>query len=209
VALFHYPKVRHIRTKSPAYANDYRRYKSFLREEFDGTCVYCRKPDRLGDLDAFGVDHYRPKKRFPSLATTYSNLFYACNTCNRRKGQFWPSGIQQQNGQFVPNPCDYTMFDHLRSGAAGQVDPHSKAGEWTIDLLLLNESVRVDFRKAMVQALSLARGQKRQLKETIEELEKRAKATDGATQETLISEKKSHELRLKDVETMLRTLTGS
>lgn len=101
------------------------------------------------------------------------------------------------------------MFDHLRSGAASEVAPHSKTGEWTIDLLLLNEPARVNFRNAMIQAVSLALEQERRLKETIEELEKRAKATDGAPQEILISEKKSHELRLKDVEKMLRTLIGS
>jgi hypothetical protein len=100
------------------------------------------------------------------------------------------------------------MFDHLRSGSAGDVHPHSKAGEWTIDLLLLNEPARVKFRKAMIHAVSLALETERRLRETIEVLEERVKVATGATQAELFSEKKKHERRLEDVVATRRTLTG-
>ncbi len=203
--VFHYPKVKHKRTHAPPRLGSYRAYKPYLRTEFYGTCVYCRKPDRFGDPDEFGVDHYRPKSHFPSLKTEYSNLFYACNPCNRRKGDYWPQAQQP----FIPNPCEHAMFDHLRSSSDGQVIAHSEAGRWTIDLLLLNESTRVEFRKAILGAIELAAERERRLRETIYRLRRAVsgspKGPDGKLTEAL----KEHEQRLNEVLEYKRILSGS
>ena len=85
---FSYPDSQHLRTQKPDRFSDYKRYKPFLRIEFERKCVYCRLPDGVKGEEAFGVDHYRPVSKFPGLDCAYENLFYTCNTCNWRKGDF-------------------------------------------------------------------------------------------------------------------------
>lgn len=143
---FTYPKSAHVRRLTPGPFTRYQLYKPSLREEFYGHCVYCRTPDPLKGHDAFGVDHYKPKARFPSLATVYSNLFYSCNTCNRRKGSFWPSAGEEKAGVFVPNPCAHVMFRHLRFSGT-RVEGRTAAGKFTADTLLhLNDDERLRWR---------------------------------------------------------------
>ena len=81
-SLFMYPKERHIRRLSPPKYSRYRSYKISLQEEFYCRCVYCALPDVLKGHEAFGVDHYRPRSKFPGLEVEYTNLFYSCNICN-------------------------------------------------------------------------------------------------------------------------------
>jgi hypothetical protein len=85
---FSYPKSRHTRRLRPGPFKKYSEYKPFLREEFEKKCVYCRMPDTMKDYEMYGVDHYRPKSLFSELLTTYANLFYCCNPCNRRKREY-------------------------------------------------------------------------------------------------------------------------
>ncbi len=203
---FHYPENVHTRTQKPLQYNNYKKYKPYLREEFGKACIYCRKPDSLGDLDAFGVDHYRPKKKYPNLETDYSNLFYSCNTCNRRKGEFWPTHTQVSNGQFVPNPCDYVMHQHLRSEPNGTVAAHSPAGTWTIDLLRLNEEERLNFRRAIIAALEHAISLERKLINTLAQIDLKLGSVSAKNRDKLLSMKKEHKNKLEDVRNNLRTL---
>lgn len=168
---FHYPKSKHKRTISPPAYRDYRRYKPALRQEFEGQCVYCRAVDAVKGLDNFGVDHYRPQKHYPRLAAEYLNLFYACNRCNRLKRDFWPSATHRRNGQFVPNPCEHVMWDHLRYRGA-TVSAASAAGTWTVDLLDLNESAGVRFREGYLSALQLLTVEIAKAKATVAEVKK-------------------------------------
>jgi hypothetical protein len=101
--------------------------------------------------EAYGVDHYRPKKLFPHLATEYLNLFYACNRCNAFKGSFWPTPGLRSAKKFIPNPCEHRMFDHLRYKGA-QVVAKTPAGAMTVELLDLNHDSAVDWRAANIQA---------------------------------------------------------
>ena len=71
MTVFLYPKARHIRTQTPPAFLDYRRFKPFLRVEFDARCVYCREADMMKGQESFGVDHYRPKRDFPNLTSEY------------------------------------------------------------------------------------------------------------------------------------------
>lgn len=208
MGLFHYPKIRHARTKSPPQYKNYRSYKPYLREEFEKTCVYCRKPDGLAELDSFGVDHYKPKDVFPSLVADYSNLFYSCNTCNRLKGTFWPDSLQLKAGQFVPNPCDHIMFEHLRAGPGCIVNNHSIAGQWTIDLLLLNEPDRMEFRRAIVVAVEACRRAEMELLATIDIIERKIAAAFGESRNRLLDARRDEEGRLADIRRSLKRLTG-
>lgn len=146
---FHYEKIKHTRTRTPPAFSTYKAYKTDLRIEFAGQCVYCRALDRVKGSESFGVDHYRPKKKFEHLATTYANLFYACNRCNSFKRDFWPSRQQARDHIFIPNPCDHVMFDHLRY-VRGEVHVHSSAGAFTEERLDLNDPDVVEYRDGLI-----------------------------------------------------------
>lgn len=131
MGLFYYPNKKHTRSEVPPRYKRYQSYKPFLKREFRGTCVYCRKPDWTAESE-FGTDHYKPQVDFPSLSNDYDNLFYACNSCNRKKGTKWPSPKERKQGMVIPNPCDYVMSDHLKLDSAKTVRAKSKYGEWSV-----------------------------------------------------------------------------
>lgn len=175
---FRYPQLTHKRRLAPGPFGDYRRYKSPLREEFHEQCVYCRLPDGAGSVDEFGVEHYKPKSRFPELATDYSNLFYCCNTCNRRKGDRWPDDALRKLGRFIPNPCDHVMFAHVRYTDA-EVTSRTPAGEYLVELLDLNDPAWMARREMVVTMLRAAVKVRAETEQSLTQLRKKlAKATE-------------------------------
>lgn len=145
--LFHYPKQRHKRQPNPGPFRQYQTYKKYLRKEFGATCVYCRMPDRFSEKNSFAVEHYKPKSRFPELENDYANLFYSCQSCNTYKSNFWPSKNQLDVGEFIPNPCDHVMHDHLETDRKGVINARSKTGQWTLELLDFNNPDRIKKRQ--------------------------------------------------------------
>lgn len=146
-----YPKSKHRRQLNPPQYSAYRKYKPYLRQEFQGQCIYCRTPDSLLGEPQFGVDHYRPKSIFASLSSDYRNLYYCCNACNRYKGNSW----HPDNGEFfIPNPVDHVMFSHLRYKQA-IVDYVSRAGEFTVELLQLNSKTMVEYREDVLHSIDV------------------------------------------------------
>ena len=139
---FRYPKDKHFRRLRPGPFARYQSYKPALRQEFEQKCVYCRAPDGPKGLDGFGVDHYRPKSLFPTLRTTYTNLFYCCNQCNRRKGSHWPANPKAR----IPNPCDHEMHKHLRF-ASERVEGRTSQGNEALEVLDLNDPDAILMRK--------------------------------------------------------------
>jgi len=190
----------------PSYSS-YARYKPFLRQEFASQCVYCRLPDGLKGDDAFGVDHYRPQSKFPELATTYANLFYACNCCNRRKGTFWPTGTQWRSGQFIPNPCDHIMFDHLRYRSAG-VEARSPAGQLAEKLLMLNDEESVKYREFVPGVIVTLEEKRRRIQETITRIDQQS-AAHPERAEQLAEERASAESDLSAIEQHLARVAGT
>jgi len=146
--LFHFPKIKHKRSEAPPAYSNYRLYKPYLRTEFYCTCVYCRMPDGPKGSSAFGVDHYCPQNQDTTLATTYSNLFYACNDCNAYKGKYWPSAEELEKGIFIPNPCSHVMFQHVQNIDC-TFKAKTKAGKHLVDLLNLNNDRLVSYRRAL------------------------------------------------------------
>lgn len=168
--LGYYPKDLHLRTIKPPVFSSYKRYKSFLREEFSGICVYCRTPDVFLSPMQYGVDHYLPKSKYPEIASKYENLFYACNECNLLKGDFDP-GEYDSEQLFIPNPCDHSMAAHLRLNFPDVVH-RSRHGDFTIRLLRLNEESRCKLRRLRVKIL---RGQELLRLETLKALKEAKK----------------------------------
>jgi hypothetical protein len=175
---FRYPEDRLARRQTPRHFSDYRRYKPYLREEFNRQCVYCRMPDGLRGQDMFGVDHYRPVSLFPALLCEYGNLFYSCNSCNRLKRDFWPAEHELAEGLFLPNPCDHTMSEHLQYSGAW-VMPESGAGELAVELLLLNDDSVVGYREFVLRSIERCLTKEQALLETLLHLESRLVETQG------------------------------
>lgn len=150
---FSYQKTRHQRTQTPKEYASYKTYKPYLRKEFAARCVYCRMPDSLKGADQFGADHYRPQKIFPQLASHYGNLFYCCNRCNSRKGEYWPAN-GDVDPKFIPNPCDHLMWDHLRYRQA-EVEARTPAGLFSLDLLDLNDPELIAYRADVLHLIEI------------------------------------------------------
>lgn len=145
---FEYPDTPHARRHSPRGYETYVSFKPWLRDEFSFRCVYCLNrelwyPD--GDA-AFGVDHVQPQCLQPELVADYENLVYACNRCN------WLKGDQSS---FI-DPCRDGLGRHVRVLESGEVSSVSPAGAVYIDVLGLNESRRIRYRRAWLSSVKLA-----------------------------------------------------
>lgn len=167
---FSYSKAQHRRKLSPPSSTNYKSYKPFLQQEFGSRCVYCCLPDGMKGYESFGVDHYRPRKLFLHLATTYSNLFYSCNCCNSRKGDFWPSADQIRDNEFIPNPCDHVMFEHLQYKGA-IVTVKTPAGRQAEKILDFNDPKSVEYRQFVLDTIAAMERNRRELVEQIKKIE--------------------------------------
>jgi hypothetical protein len=154
--------------------------------------------------DNFGVDHYCPKSLFPELQATYSNLFYACNCCNRRKGRFWPTPNEMRTGEFIPNPCDHVMFDHLRFQSS-RVITRSPAGKCAEKKLMFNDDESVKFREFILAMIELTEQQRNRLQETKMKIDQQSVAHPDQS-EVLSQEKTNVEAEVLKIEEYLRRL---
>ncbi|GEM_PF-1782397 len=173
MALFHFPKYKHVRTQKPRAFRRYQTYQKFLRIEFSGVCVYCRTPKMSNPSQIFSVDHYRPKSnpRFSSLSTEYSNLYYCCHSCNSRKSTYWPAN--EAKDPWIVNPCDFAMADHLKlDGKTGLIKHSTSDGDWTIELLQLNSESMEKYRRSTMTAVKALEAQRLGAQSDLEQLEK-------------------------------------
>jgi hypothetical protein len=127
--------------------NDYKAYKSQLRIEFLHTCGYCnsREPE-LGGSEAFHIDHYKPKSKFPHLRCKYTNLIYACRNCNRFKGDYWPCFIEKSQGKFILNPRTDNPQEHIDQSSFAWTGITAR-GKWTVLKLRLDSDYLVHRRQ--------------------------------------------------------------
>jgi HNH endonuclease len=154
MAVYQYPKSKHSRKLLPPRLKRYGSYKRYLQYEFKRVCVYCREPDSHSSRLVFQVDHYRPKSlpRFAALETDYTNLYYCCGSCNSRKNNYWPA--DEATHAWIVNPCEHEMASHLRFNAStGSVEWRSIHGEWTVELLALNDEATVQARLHQLRTL--------------------------------------------------------
>ena len=204
---FAYSKSRHSRRVTPPTYSDFRSYKPFLRIEFRGQCVYCRLPDGIKGIDNFGVDHYKPKSHYSELKATYSNLFYACNCCNRRKSDYWPTSEDLTVGRFIPNPCDHVMFEHLRFKGP-TVEPRSAAGQQAESKMMLNDEESVNYRQFVIRAISLTEQAIDNIRETIRGIDAQNRI-DQSRASQLDIERAAAEAELRELEAHLLRLGGT
>ncbi len=135
------------RNQSPPFSVDYRTYKQFLRIDFSHRCAYCDTHEAEdGGSGKFHIDHYKPKKRFPSESSNYLNLFYSCSRCNIFKSDFWPTPLMRLLQHFILNPCNHDFDQHYDRTNPEWV-AKTKAAIWNINRLRLNAPQRIQLRK--------------------------------------------------------------
>lgn len=142
------------RTESPPSFSDYRKYKPFLRRDFQARCAYCERTEGyLGGGEAFEVEHFRPRSRFPGLATVYRNLYYACRKCNAHKSETWPSDDQVADGLRFADPCAEDLYlTHARERPTGAVEPLTRCGIYTVRHIRLDRDEIRRWRRLRDQA---------------------------------------------------------
>lgn len=137
------PKRRLIVTE----VNHYREHRSDLKLDFMGRCGYCNDL-HIWRFASYEIDHFIPrikdKKPFLTIKTEtdYSNLVYACKSCNNSKSNKWPTGDEK-----VPNyadkgfidPCDDEYHKQFTRLANGQIRHVTPLGEWIYNALKLHK----------------------------------------------------------------------
>ncbi len=147
--------MKQIRKESPPSFSDYRKYKPFLRQDFDYKCAYCDSTEpEIGGKNRTHIDHYKPKEKFPKLATIYRNLFYACPECNQSKKDYWPTFRQRLAKQIILNPCDHEVSKHFDRSAA-RWKGRTQTGKWNMVKLLLASDEQVRRRENRAALLEL------------------------------------------------------
>jgi len=157
---------------------------------------------------AFGVDHYKPKKKFHSLECTYSNLYYCCSACNSRKGDYWPNSTQVRAGMIVVNPCDHLMSDHV-AYYGSSVRAKSYSGKFMVEYLDLNETDRQEYRRDLLTAIGQAMEGYKRVRATVRVLNKRLqKERDETVRDEYARELENHSTKLNQIKGALFRLTA-
>lgn len=127
------------RAAGVATQNDYKKYREQLKNDFNCRCGYCDDPD-VPRAERFEIDHFVPRKVDPARESDYSNLVYACRSCNNSKRAKWPTGDKQ-----IPNdgkkgwidPCDKNYDAQFARGLYGEIIAITDLGKWMHEALNL------------------------------------------------------------------------
>lgn len=147
--------MRFQRIESPPRHKRYQDYKPYLRKDFLTRCAYCLIHEaHYGGLRNYHVDHFRPKKRFPRLVLTYTNLYYACGLCNTFKGETWPTSDQLKAGFGFGDPCKEDLYEkHFQVDERdGSLRALTNVGRYMMEHLRLDRRQLKKYRYMRIQA---------------------------------------------------------
>src|SRR5258708_14076381 len=124
---------------APKTSGGYVSFRPFVREDFCRRCAYCLVTKLLaGGDEAFELDLFRPRSRFPELTDDFYNIYYACHKCNQFKSnRYPPPELEARNIGFV-DLCTEEFDAHFRVGPDGKCAGISESGSYTIAMLRLN-----------------------------------------------------------------------
>ena len=99
---------------------------------------------------ALQIDHIISEKQ--GGPTVLENLALACSTCNHYKG-YAVVKYYYESGKTVLlfNPRKQIWNEHFRLEESGIIASVSETGEATIDILVLNEKIRVEGRFTLIK----------------------------------------------------------
>jgi 5-methylcytosine-specific restriction endonuclease McrA len=128
------PRV--VRSAVPS-GKDYAEYRNYLRHDFYYSCAYCM----IAEAEAGGlrltIDHYEPRNARPDLVHEYSNLMYACDECNLRKGDRCPHADARAAGYRIFRPDEDYFAEHFELKDL-RLDGKTATGKYSVDALDLN-----------------------------------------------------------------------
>lgn len=127
-----------VRSAVPANL-EYSTYKPYLRADFWHSCAYCTMSEAEAQAIRFTIDHYEPKEARKDLVNEYSNLMYACDECNIRKGDRYPPVEARKDGHRFFRPDQDIRSDHFQRSEIYLRDK-SNVGYYTIQALDLNRA---------------------------------------------------------------------
>lgn len=125
-----------VRSEVPA-GRPYNDYKQPLRRDFFHSCAYCTMSEAEAQAVRFTIDHYEPRGARPDLTNSYENLMWACDECNRRKGDRFPPDEARKQGYRFFRPDEDIYLEHFhREGM--RITPDSNVGWYSLEALDLN-----------------------------------------------------------------------
>jgi len=132
----HTPKRRNITTAVTSHGE----HRGDLKVDYKDRCGYCDDSDTWR-IAWFEIDHFVPQKYLTTISNTdYSNLVYACRSCNNAKRAKWPSRdekVHHRNNEGFIDPCDDTYNDQFIRHAGGRILPQTSLGQWMYNALQL------------------------------------------------------------------------
>jgi hypothetical protein len=145
IRAFQYPPQSLVRRHGPKGYTDYRSFRPWLRDEFSFRCVYCLIREQWGRVTGeFDLDHFVPQNRNPDQTADYDNLFYACRTCNLRKG-----------ARQVPDPGATLTDGSVRVYPDGTLVGLTDNAEKVIRVLCLNSPALIRWRRTWIRIIQL------------------------------------------------------
>jgi len=142
---FEYPAEPHIRRHGPGGYRQYESYRDWVRDEFMFRCVYCLHREQWYDRGAtFNIEHFIPVAADPRGKLEYSNLLYACATCNNAKRAILG----------VPDSCRVAFADCVLVRADGSLEEINELGESLVKKLRLNSAKNVQHRSRWMRTLA-------------------------------------------------------
>lgn len=125
----------------PYKRNSMRDIKYELLEKRKAKCAYCGISVPFGQLT---LDAYLPRRKHPE-AQDSENYVLACEMCNNIKGSKEP--IDENGNILILNPYKDNYWNEIRINEAGFAEGLTDSGVSTINLLSLNRSELVSYRK--------------------------------------------------------------
>lgn len=145
-----------VRTPNVPVETDYGRYRRYLRVDFYFSCAYCTMSEAEAEAIRFTIDHYEPQEERKDLIAVYSNLMYACDECNTRKGDRSPPKAARDHGYRFFRP-DEDVFEEHFAGRDMLLTQKSNVGAYTIDAVDLNRKSLQRLREIRLRLLNCER----------------------------------------------------
>lgn len=127
------------RTVGVSHQNDFHAYRSQLKTDFNCRCGYCDDRDAPRAY-SFEIDHFVPQTIDGTKVTEYSNLVYACKSCNNAKRNKWPTGDKAKSNDGKVgwiDPCSQDYDAQFERDDDGKIRPITELGDWMYENLKL------------------------------------------------------------------------
>jgi hypothetical protein len=132
------PKRREIKTDVAKYSD----HRDDLKKDYNCRCGYCNDIDIWRTI-WFEIDHFVPQKYLKTIKETdYSNLVYACRTCNNSKRAHWPTAdesVHYMNDEGFIDPCDDEYEKQFSRYNNGRIIYKTQLGKWMYYKLKLHK----------------------------------------------------------------------